>query len=97
VENKWPRHVATRLRVDLDAVTENRVHGSIKGHEGAPVKLAVVKEDVHNDPGGTEQSQEAKVRSGKPGVNGAACKVSSMDCMQGRGAPPMEDGARPVA
>jgi hypothetical protein len=37
------------------------------------------------------------VRSGKPGVNGAACKVSSMDCMQGRGAPPMEDGARPVA
>lgn len=33
--------------VKLDTVTKNRARGTIKGHKGAPDKLAVVEEDVH--------------------------------------------------
>jgi hypothetical protein len=51
--------VTTSLRVVLDAVLENRVLGRIEGHESAPYKMAVVKEDTHGDPRGTRWSQEA--------------------------------------
>jgi hypothetical protein len=51
--------VTTSLRVELDAVPENRVLGRIEGHESAPDKMVVVKEDTHGDPGGTRWSQEA--------------------------------------
>jgi hypothetical protein len=37
------------LGVELDAVTKDRAHGATEGHEGAPDKLAIVEEDVHND------------------------------------------------
>lgn len=33
--------------MELDAVTENRVHNPINSHECAPKKLVVVKGDVH--------------------------------------------------
>jgi hypothetical protein len=46
-KDKYPRRVAARLRVELDAVTKDRIHGLIKGHENAPDKLAVVKGDTH--------------------------------------------------
>lgn len=36
-----------RLRVELDTITKNRVHGPIKGHEGASDNLIVVEKDVH--------------------------------------------------
>ena len=51
------------LGVELDAVTKDRAHSAIKGHEGAPDKLAIV-EDAHNDPGGNGRSQ------GGSGVDG---------------------------
>ena len=56
-ENKRPKHVAARLKVELDAVMENRVHGPIKCHEYTPDMLAVVKEDVHSGRGGTGRIQ----------------------------------------
>jgi hypothetical protein len=53
-EHKWPSSVAALLRlgggwrvVDLDTVTENKVHDSIKGHYGASEKLIVVKGEAH--------------------------------------------------
>jgi hypothetical protein len=49
--------VTARLRVDLNAVTKNKVHGLTKGYKDAPNKLAIVKEDTHNDPFGTGRSQ----------------------------------------
>jgi hypothetical protein len=52
-------HVTACLRVELDAVPENKVLGRIEGHESAPDKMDVVKEDVHGDPGETRRSQEA--------------------------------------
>jgi hypothetical protein len=58
-KDKRSRHVTTSLRVELDAVPENRVLGRIEGHESAPDKMVVVKEDTHGDPGGTRWSQEA--------------------------------------
>jgi hypothetical protein len=39
---------AARLRVDLDAVPENRVPDWIEGHEHAPDELAVVEEGTHS-------------------------------------------------
>lgn len=33
--------------MELDAVTENTIHDTIKGHEGAPEKMVGVKEDAH--------------------------------------------------
>lgn len=33
--------------VELDAVTEKRVHGPIKGHERSPERLSVVKGYTH--------------------------------------------------
>jgi hypothetical protein len=36
----------TRLGVERDAITENRVHGPIKCHECALEKLVVVKGDT---------------------------------------------------
>jgi hypothetical protein len=36
--------------VDLNAVTKNKVHGLIEGYKDAPNKLAIMKEDTHNDP-----------------------------------------------
>jgi hypothetical protein len=44
------------LGVELDAVMENMVHGLIEGHENTPDKVAVVKEDTHNDYGGIKRS-----------------------------------------
>jgi hypothetical protein len=51
--------VTACLRVELDAVPEKKVPGRIEGHESAPDKMDVVKEDVHGDPGETRRSQEA--------------------------------------
>jgi hypothetical protein len=76
-------HVAAHLRVDLDAVTENRVHGPIKGHEGAPDNLDVVKEDTHNDPRGTGWSQEGGCASGQ-GKDGAREAKSHESSERGR-------------
>ena len=42
-EDKRSRHVTARLRVELDAVPENRVLGWIEGHEHVPDELAVVE------------------------------------------------------
>jgi hypothetical protein len=49
--------VTARLRVDLNAITKNKVHGLIEGYKDAPNKLAIVKEDAHNDPVGIGRSQ----------------------------------------
>jgi hypothetical protein len=51
-EDKRSRHVTARLRVDLDAVPENRVPDGIEGHEHAPDELAVVEEDTHRHESG---------------------------------------------
>jgi hypothetical protein len=40
--------VTAHLRVELDAVPENRVPGWIEGHEHAPDELVVVEEGTHN-------------------------------------------------
>jgi hypothetical protein len=40
--------VTARLRVELDAVLENRVPGGIEGHEHALDELAVVEECTHS-------------------------------------------------
>jgi hypothetical protein len=44
------------LGVELDAVTENRVHGLIKGQENTSNKVAVVK-DTHSDNTGIGRSR----------------------------------------
>jgi hypothetical protein len=49
--------VTARLRVDLNAITKKKVHGLIEGYKDAPNKLAIVKEDAHNDPVGIGRSQ----------------------------------------
>jgi hypothetical protein len=53
-EHKRPSSVVAFLRMDggrrvveLDAVTEKRVHGPIKGHERSPERLSVVKGYTH--------------------------------------------------
>jgi hypothetical protein len=53
----FPVPFSSLLRVELDAVTKDRVHGLIEGHENALDKLVVVKEDEHNKGSGTSQSQ----------------------------------------
>ena len=45
-EDKRSRHVASRMWVKLDAVTKDRAHGAIKGHEGASDKLAFMEKDA---------------------------------------------------
>jgi hypothetical protein len=49
-KDKRSWYVTARLRVDLNAITKNKVHGLIEGYKDAPNKLAIVKEDAHNDP-----------------------------------------------
>jgi hypothetical protein len=39
--------VVACLRVELHAVTKDRVHGMIEVHENASDKVAIVKEDAH--------------------------------------------------
>lgn len=58
--------MAAHLRVELDAVTENTVHDTIKGHEGAPEKMVGVKGDVHIV-GMLENHGGGKVRRGGAG------------------------------
>lgn len=41
------RHTTTRLRMELDTITNNRVHGPIEGHENTPNKTVIVKKDMH--------------------------------------------------
>lgn len=60
----------TYLGKDLNAVTKNRVHGSIEGYKNAPDKLIIVKEDTHSDPGGTRWSQK-EVGAGSQSDSGA--------------------------
>jgi hypothetical protein len=57
-KDKRSKHVIDRLMVDLDAVMNNRVHGSIEGYKNALNKLVVMKEDTHNDPNRTRHSQK---------------------------------------
>jgi hypothetical protein len=53
------------LRVELYAVTENRVHGPIDGHENGADKLAIILEDTHSVPDRTWRSQEGGGASGQ--------------------------------
>lgn len=46
-EDKRSRHTTTRLRMELDTITNNRVHGPIEGHENTPNKTVIVKKDMH--------------------------------------------------
>ena len=46
-DDKWSKYVASRLRVELDTIMKNRVHGPIEGHEKNPNKLVVVEKDAH--------------------------------------------------
>jgi hypothetical protein len=57
-EDKRTKHVTAHLRLELDAVLENRDPGRIEGHKSATNKVAIVKCKVHSDPGGTMRSQE---------------------------------------
>jgi hypothetical protein len=55
--------VTARLRVDLDAILENRVPDWIEGHEHAPDKLAVVEEGTHSHrTHGLEMTREMSAR-----------------------------------
>lgn len=54
---------------EFDVVTENRVHDSIKGHERAPKKLAIVKRDTHTV-GRHVDRDRAKDRCQGTGVRG---------------------------
>jgi hypothetical protein len=53
--------VAARLRMELDAFTEDKVHDSIKGHESSLEKLSVMKGDAHTI-GKHESRNRAKER-----------------------------------
>jgi hypothetical protein len=57
--------VTAWLRVDLDAVTKNRVHGRIECHESVTNKLVVVKKNTHNECRGTERSLEGGSANGQ--------------------------------
>jgi hypothetical protein len=46
-EQKWSGSMAARLRIELDAITEDRVHDPIKSDESALEKQTVVKGDTH--------------------------------------------------
>jgi hypothetical protein len=61
-EDKRSRNVAARMWVKLDAVTKDKAHGTIEGHEVAPNKLAVVEEGMHSKPDGDGRSQEQWAR-----------------------------------
>jgi hypothetical protein len=50
--------MVARLRVELDAVTKDMIHGLIDGHKNAPNNLTVVKGDAHNGHGETGRTQE---------------------------------------
>jgi hypothetical protein len=59
------------MKVELDTVTKDRIHGLIEGHENALDKLVVMKEDTHTDHGRTRRSQEGGVGGqGKGGAPG---------------------------
>lgn len=67
-------YVTVGLRVELDAITENMVYDMVKGHENTPDEVAVKKEDLHNDLGGSGQG-EAHVCQGEsmePVIGGIA-------------------------
>lgn len=66
--------MTVRLRVDLDAVTKDRIQGPIKGHEGALDKLAV-KEDTH-------RAGEGRQRSRGDSGRGKACGRGKRACNQ---------------
>jgi hypothetical protein len=55
-EDKGSRHVTAGLWVEFDAVTENMVHGQVEGYRNTSNKLAIMKEDTHNDHGRTGPS-----------------------------------------
>jgi hypothetical protein len=50
-------HVTVGLGVELDAVSENKLHSLVEGHENALDKVVVVKEDAHNDHNRTGRSR----------------------------------------
>lgn len=45
-KGKRSKHMTARLRVELETITKNMIHGLVEGHENASDKLAVVK-DLH--------------------------------------------------
>jgi hypothetical protein len=65
--------VTARLRVDLDAVSKNRVPDWIEGHEHAPDELAVVEEDTHShESGGRGKAHGDRCRPAQGGADGTA-------------------------
>jgi hypothetical protein len=78
-KDKWSMHVVACIWVKLDTVTEDRAHGVIKSHEGAPCKLAVVEHGAHSDPDGNERSQEGVRESQEPRER----RASQSSCMAG--------------
>jgi hypothetical protein len=67
--------MAARLRVDLDAVTKNSVHGPIKVHEGVSDKLAVMKEELGGARKEVAPTARAKAGPEKSGATEAAGKA----------------------
>jgi hypothetical protein len=59
-KNKRSEHVAAHMWVKLDAVTKDKAHGAIEGHEGAPYKVTIMEEDMHNRSSATGRSPGAK-------------------------------------
>lgn len=59
--------MAARLRLELDVVTENRVHDSIKGHECGLEEMDGVKGDVHTV-GRLKNHGGGRVRCGRGGL-----------------------------
>jgi hypothetical protein len=57
--------VTAHLRVDLDVITKDMIHGLIEGHENATNNLTVVKGDAHNIRGKTRRSREGGVIDGQ--------------------------------
>jgi hypothetical protein len=55
--------VTVRLRVEFDAVPENRIPDRIEGNECAPDELVVVEEGTHNKFSGNGRSQEGVVEA----------------------------------
>ena len=57
-EDKRTSDMAAWLRMELDVVVKNRLHGRIKGHESAPDNMSIVKSDMHSNRGDTKRSQK---------------------------------------
>jgi hypothetical protein len=49
-EDDGSGYVTTDLGMELDAITDSRVHDMVEGHENTLDEVAVKKEDAHNDP-----------------------------------------------